>query len=311
MMDRHLFAASAAAAGALALLPAPAQAAAGEFGSAAFLSRRNCNAATPSSACDTSTRAPEVYNPGGAGQVVDISVVPSGGGILKAKVQFGQLDLPVIKAGAWSGADTRVGSTIVTYMHYKYTGASATPYALDGLVDWTTSGAPRAAAGEVGSFAGEGSGVALLWMLDAAIVPKFANAGQITSFPPIVGFGCGGAGVLGFGQLNMAKATAGYHEGSIALNTACGGGALTLNPGQEFVIMAQFQSIANRGGFLDATNTIRVQLAEDLPEEVKATLREELVSARSLVPEPASWAMMIAGFGLVGAVARRRRAVAA
>ena len=29
------------------------------------------------------------------------------------------------------------------------------------------------------------------------------------------------------------------------------------------------------------------------------------------VPEPASWAMLIAGFGLVGAVARRRRAVAA
>jgi hypothetical protein len=30
-----------------------------------------------------------------------------------------------------------------------------------------------------------------------------------------------------------------------------------------------------------------------------------------VVPEPASWAMLIAGFGLVGAVARRRRVVAA
>jgi hypothetical protein len=29
------------------------------------------------------------------------------------------------------------------------------------------------------------------------------------------------------------------------------------------------------------------------------------------VPEPASWAMLIAGFGLVGASARRRRALAA
>jgi len=29
------------------------------------------------------------------------------------------------------------------------------------------------------------------------------------------------------------------------------------------------------------------------------------------VPEPASWAMLIAGFGLVGAISRRRRAVAA
>ena len=34
-------------------------------------------------------------------------------------------------------------------------------------------------------------------------------------------------------------------------------------------------------------------------------------SGGAVVPEPASWAMLIAGFGLVGAVARRRRAVTA
>ena len=34
-------------------------------------------------------------------------------------------------------------------------------------------------------------------------------------------------------------------------------------------------------------------------------------TGNGVVPEPASWAMLIAGFGLVGAVARRRRAVAA
>ena len=34
------------------------------------------------------------------------------------------------------------------------------------------------------------------------------------------------------------------------------------------------------------------------------------VGAVSGVPEPENWAMLIAGFGLVGAVSRRRRAVA-
>ncbi|WP_303810224.1 PEPxxWA-CTERM sorting domain-containing protein [Sandarakinorhabdus limnophila] len=40
---------------------------------------------------------------------------------------------------------------------------------------------------------------------------------------------------------------------------------------------------------------------------------EKLVFTNSgtVVPEPASWAMLIAGFGLVGAVARRRRAATA
>ena len=34
-------------------------------------------------------------------------------------------------------------------------------------------------------------------------------------------------------------------------------------------------------------------------------------SGGAVVPEPASWAMLIAGFGFVGAVARRRRAATA
>jgi hypothetical protein len=34
-------------------------------------------------------------------------------------------------------------------------------------------------------------------------------------------------------------------------------------------------------------------------------------SAGSAVPEPASWALMISGFGLAGAVLRRRRALVA
>jgi hypothetical protein len=37
---------------------------------------------------------------------------------------------------------------------------------------------------------------------------------------------------------------------------------------------------------------------------------DPIVSFSAGVPEPASWAMMIAGFGLVGAAARRRRTVA-
>ena len=41
-------------------------------------------------------------------------------------------------------------------------------------------------------------------------------------------------------------------------------------------------------------------------------LRVEFLSSETgvgAIPEPAAWAMLIAGFGLVGAVARRRRSL--
>ncbi|WP_409049594.1 PEPxxWA-CTERM sorting domain-containing protein [Sandarakinorhabdus sp.] len=38
---------------------------------------------------------------------------------------------------------------------------------------------------------------------------------------------------------------------------------------------------------------------------------DDVTIGTGAVPEPASWAMLIAGFGLVGAAARRRRAIAA
>jgi hypothetical protein len=40
-------------------------------------------------------------------------------------------------------------------------------------------------------------------------------------------------------------------------------------------------------------------------------LLDSVTLTRNAVPEPQSWAMLIAGFGLVGAVARRRKVAAA
>jgi hypothetical protein len=44
---------------------------------------------------------------------------------------------------------------------------------------------------------------------------------------------------------------------------------------------------------------------------VPVYLHEDFISAAVGVPEPASWAMLIAGFGLVGGTMRRQRKVAA
>lgn len=67
--------------------------------------------------------------------------------------------------------------------------------------------------------------------------------------------------------------------------------------------------ITSGAGFL-ASNVVAVKFNfnGDLAAGF-AAYREIDVFGTAAVPEPASWAMMIAGFGMVGAVARRRRMV--
>jgi hypothetical protein len=309
------------------LLVVPQKAVAKEerFGSASFQSARYCrdgvngggNILAADVGCfditnpDTARKDTRIL--GGEGITIDSASDMVTGGRVVSRVAFGALDLPIVKSGAWADDDTRVASSIVTYMGFTFEGAAATPYALDALIDWTATGAPlklaEIAAGKPapqGEYGGEADGGFTLVLMDAAQVPVFTSAGQITSYEFYSG--CGFAGVLGSARMDMGRATSGYFEAGLTLDTACGGGQLMLEPGKDYVLFTFMQTVANRDGFMDATNTIRVQLSDALPEEVKAELLASVVTARSLVPEPASWAMMIAGFGLVGAVARRRRA---
>ncbi len=304
-------------------MAAQAQSVKGEFGSASFQSARYCRDAINgggnilaagvdcfSSANPDQRRKHTVIN-GGVGVSLSSEVEMNTGGRAVARVQFGDLDLPTIKAGAWSDDDTRIGSSVVTYMAFNYAGQESTQYALDALIDWTGSGAPLKIADQedgktqLGEYGGESDGGFHLYLMDAAFLPDFSGPGEIIDFSILDG--CAGAGVLGYNSVNMRQATSGYAEASFSLDTACGGGALMLDPGRDYVLLTLMQAVANRGGFMDATNTIRVQLAESLPEEAKQALRDNVVTARSLVPEPATWAMLIIGFGAVGMAARRQR----
>jgi hypothetical protein len=77
-----------------------------------------------------------------------------------------------------------------------------------------------------------------------------------------------------------------------------------LQPGHSYVAYANLSMFTNRGGYLNALNTLTTELDPALGEATIAELRQSLVSS---VPEPGIWAMMIGGFALAGSVARRRR----
>jgi hypothetical protein len=303
------------------LVPATANASTG-FGSAAIQSARYCRDALggggsilPANvncigpANPNSNPPVQRVEPGGDGIAIDSAFDTIIGGRIESRVLFGELDLPIIKSGVWSDPDSRLASTINAYMGFTFKGADPTLYALDAVIDWTGSGAPQAIALNGGEYGGEGIGTLQLVLFNAAFVPAFADAASINQF--MGSKFCGSAGVLASSNVSLASATAGSSAVTGSLSSACGGGDILLQPGGDYVLFAKMTTLANRGGFLDATNTVTVQLAEDLAPEVRDTLLANIVSARSLVPEPGSWAMLIAGFGLTGTIMRRRRAALA
>lgn len=71
---------------------------------------------------------------------------------------------------------------------------------------------------------------------------------------------------------------------------------------------SQLHAFTINSGFTSGTNTLTLRVLDAGPPLGVRLDGLELTADRlGVVPEPASWAMLIAGFGLVGAVARRRR----
>jgi hypothetical protein len=304
----------------LAALAGTAAHATPRLGSAAFQSVRTCSGLPDSVNCmgpanpDLSLK--ELYTPGGERvDVTSIIVVrpENGGGRIESRVRAtGALALPVLRSGVWAGDNNRIGSSLLAYGGFTNTGPSALSFALDLLVDWTGTGAPLAQADidggrlPAGEYGGEGLGNARLLLMDAAFVPAFASALDILLFAP--NRSCSDPGVIGVDGIRMVSGAAGPSDAGFTLNTGCDGAPLALLPGASYVLFTTIQTLANRFGVLDATNTVRVVLSESLPEEARAALISDVVTDRSIVPAPGGGALLMAGLGLLGALSRQRRA---
>ena len=201
------------------------------------------------------------------------------------------------------------------YQSFVYTGPDSL-FALTATLDFTSSASPVAASmpqgNEIPEIAGEGSVFVRIGLMDTSAVAGLVSAMDILNY----GFtsGCGTAGIYCVASYDFATAAGGAGGGSLTLDRGCDGAAFTLTSGTEFVVFIFEQTPTNRGGFVDASHTLRLGLADSLTADQQATLIGGLVSAQSAAPEPATWALTILGFGGVGAVlrsARRKRAAIA
>lgn len=305
-----------------ALVAAPPALAEDVYGSGAVITNRNCPASSDSCIVMTGDGPrftgdrlqPHQYF-GGYGQGLSATRNLLGGASGSADVSFGDDYLPTIRLGTVAGAETRTGSSATTFRSFTYAGDVAIDFAIRGDLHFLTSG-DIAGVFPANEFTGDGTlNVVLALMRVDAITSVFSGASSgidiisstATSFPD-----CGGAGVLAVSSYNSTGVAGGEYNQSFGLSEACSGGAIRLNPGESFAVIASLQAISNRGGYIDATHTFRVSYDEEntffagTTESVGEGFLSRTVAVGAAVPEPATWALMIGGFGLAGTALRRR-----
>ena len=305
MRSKLLFAAAAS----LSAAALPGAAPAATVGSSSLATHRSCATTAATADCDGAGPGQAIVTRsygGGVGVGGTNSLFLAGGNEAWSTVTFDPAtDLPVIKAYTAAPGDVRMNINTFAFQSYTYTGPAATPFSITGslhIVDSSTS--PSGGARPGGAIYTNYVGI---W--DPGILAGLTTAEEL--FNTLFFAPCGGLpGVLG-ANVDSGTLTGGSFT-STATTAACSPGSLTLTPGQEVLVVVGLQLPVNRGGFADSTSTFTARLGDDLSPDVKAQLAANLVSALDqgaivTVPEPATWAMMLGGFGLAGAALRRRR----
>lgn len=133
--------------------------------------------------------------------------------------------------------------------------------------------------------------------------------GAFSRFPGIVS-GCNGVGMqCTAGYENSLGIVAGFAHFLLGDRDADGGKRTPASTGyysNGAVALAEASKTTYTFG-LEASSTVRFFIPDAYAGDNVGGVSFSLSPQASAVPEPASWTLMIGGFGLVGGIARRRR----
>jgi len=215
----------------------------------------------------------------------------------EAELNGAGLYLPTLHAVSSAGVEARVNGAALGFTTFTYNGDSPQAFSLKSTLTVDDSlESPDNPLLPGGAFVSFYVGIFDAAEFQADFLDFSSNS--ISAGPA---YGCGTPGLLGYGY-GEPSAKGGSFEVSVT-TAACEGASLTLTKGQQVVAYTNLSMFTNRGGYLDALHTMRTELDPSLGSDAIASLKQNLVSG---VPEPASWALMIGGFGFVSAAARRR-----
>ena len=241
---------------------------------------------------------------GGPGQGVDFFGGDPSSTFAQSKVSLGSLGLPVVNQSDAAAADSnlRINVNAFAFNSFTYTGAAPTELSYGGNLHIVgSSGAPL---GDY-TFAGGSSYNVWIAIWDPSLVAGFASPGDAFSGFGYGSYDCDVSGVYAFGQ--STGALSGGEQNLPVATTGCGGAPFMINPGQTILAVMFMQTPVNRGGWMDASHTFRMDYDPALGVEARNALIQTMTPGAPGVPEPETWALMLAGFGLAGAAIRNRR----
>ena len=260
------------------------------------------------------TPAPVEAYGGGPGTPNGAASHPLSGNASASGAYVGPLATPQLKAQAQALSDPMswsFGSTSVL-QGYTWAGAAAMPVGFVGNLTYDLTQGPVAALAGL---------YASVWIVDASFVDANDPMAHFNLLDNIVSNPHNGAtnpcsddpGVIGFSKYTDTSGS-GPQSAALSLVDDCTGNPLTVQPGQQFYMLARLTTSASYMSSADASHTFSIDLDPTTAVEARAQILANLLpTAAASVPEPATWAMMIIGFGAVGTLARstRRRSAAA
>ncbi|MGH7022087.1 MAG: PEPxxWA-CTERM sorting domain-containing protein [Caulobacteraceae bacterium] len=264
---------------------------AANFGSATIVTLRSCADADSTTICDgNGLTEQEIVPPstitGGAGIWSSASYDNPGQGEASGSTSYATT--PILTGEAISLGDYRVGNNDVAYYTYTNMTGAPVPITLAATVTFASSSVspsdPNLPSGSV-------------IYLDVSIDDPSVLTGSdpLSIFNDLVGAACGDSGVEAAGLTTVLGS--GVGSSASVTSSVCGGsGAYDVAPGQSVLIADSMQMFGNRNGEIDPASLVYTEAP--IPDPLEG------------VPEPAAWALMLAGFAIAGGALRRRARLA-